>query len=85
MMKKSKREERKLIQFGNDVYVRLSSEELKRFNLDATDHVIVSTSNEGIFIQPLSHNDLDGPSEFEKEINQIMNEHDETFKGLVDR
>lgn len=85
MMRNSNREERKLIQFGSDVYVLLSSEELKRFNLDSTDYVMVSTSDEGILIQPLSHKNLDDSSKFEEEIDRIMNEHDDTFKGLVDR
>ncbi|WP_214774572.1 AbrB/MazE/SpoVT family DNA-binding domain-containing protein [Exiguobacterium sp. s37] len=81
--------ERKLVKHGNSVHVSLPMSELRDFNLNVGDQVSIITTDEGLLIQPIrkiempSH--LNISPDFFKEMDEIIKEHDGTFKGLVDQ
>jgi len=88
-MNRLKINERKLVKHGNSVHVSIPISELRHLNLQAGDTVSVVTTDEGLLIQPINKvsipTNMDISPDFFNEIEAIMNEHDETFKGLVER
>lgn len=88
-MQKLKSSERKLVKHGNSVHVSIPISELRYLNLEVGDTVSVTTTDEGILIKPTNKIEIppnmDIAPNFFKEMEQIMSQHDETFKGLVDR
>lgn len=88
-MNRLKINERKLVKHGNSVHVSIPISELRNLNLQAGDTVSLVTTDEGLLIQPTNKvsvpTNMDISPDFFNEIEAIMNEHDETFKGLVER
>lgn len=88
-MRKMNHTERKLVKHGNSVHVSIPISELAHHNLNVGDRVSVVATNEGILIQPIKKIDVPAhmniSPDFFKEMDAIMREHDETFKGLVDK
>lgn len=79
--------DRRVSKFGNSFGVTLPIEVLKEIGLSQGDDVQIAVEGEKIVLRKKGELNLpEGiSSEFMDVLNQVIDEHSEAFKGLVDR
>ena len=85
-MGKQTQYERKLMKHGDAVYVSIPMNVLRQWKLDVGDKVSILMTDEGILIRPIENTlQTDIDSNFFDDMEKIIEQHNDTFKGLVER
>ncbi|WP_214826572.1 AbrB/MazE/SpoVT family DNA-binding domain-containing protein [Exiguobacterium sp. s26] len=85
-MGKQNQYERKLIKHGDSVCISIPMTVLRQLKLGAGDEVSIVPTDKGILIRPLEdtvQTDID--SKFSEDMEKTIEQHNDTFKGLVER
>jgi len=79
--------DRKITKIGNSLGITIPANMLKEIGLSYGDHVQIKTNNGKITLQKKENIELPKgvDEEFMDTLNEVIKEHDEAFKGLVDR